>query len=689
MVKLTIDFIKKNLSPFVWLVGIISIYLIQFYAQNCFAKTNPPVWEGNKLGLEDKILSPWTAVTVQENIISCWGRDYTLDTSSLPKSIRSLDKELLSRPVELTVTSGGNSIPWNQALSSIKLSPNATRADLSGTWESTLPGQSAHINTKVSIEFDGMMLYEISVPDSEGKKIDNITIDIPLSNSIAVYRHRYGWGWKDISSSSGILPNTIGVIEKSQFRPYYWIGDDNRGLFWFSESDEMWPNGSESDAIQVIRTDKELLLRLVIKKTTQTLPSNWKLVFGLQATPVKPIPKNWRSTRLSPGRNANVNIIWPEPTTASMKYYGYPEAADANIFSKRVANLKAKGMEPAPYTCLTYLSTATPEWQQYMPQWMTSQFDTTSGDVKAFGASFARITPVGKGWSDFIVWKTKQFIDQFGITSLYHDNTQPYSDYSLLNGIGYIRNGIPQKAYPILGYRALSRRMYSVLKSYPGQTFTMAHMSSKLTIPILAYEDAYLDGEQFGGVVIDNYLDVLTLDAFRAEFVGKQWGLIPIFLPEFRQPYIDRVEPTRGLMALLMLHDVLIWPQWCNVSVVNEALAALDKFEYANADFIPYYAAKPGATTSIPNVYISAYSKNEGSSLLIIGNLGRDRKQGFVTLDSTIFKPDKHVLLSWPDNQKIESNGNSMNIDMDGLSYKMVAVRPLLKPPANLRLLAP
>jgi len=135
--------------------------------------------------------------------------------------------------------------------------------------------------------------------------------------------------------------------------------------------------------------------------------------------------------------------------------------------------------------------------------------------------------------------------------------------------------------------------MYSVLKSNPKQSLTIAHMSSKVTIPILAYEDAYLDGEQFGDVVKDNYLDVLTLEAFRTEFVGKQWGLIPIFLPEFRRPYIDKVEPTRGLMALLMLHDVLIWPEWCNVSVVNDALQALDKFEYADADFIPYYARNP------------------------------------------------------------------------------------------------
>jgi hypothetical protein len=649
-----------------------------FCAQNGIAETNIPEWMDNKIGLEDKVLWPWIPLTVKENKVSCWGRDYTFANSSLPESIRSVGEELLSRPAELTITSGDKIIYWKQALSSANLSPNATRADFYGTWKSAFANKpTINLNTKVSIEFDGLMLYEISVPDLEGKIIDNITIDIPLSNDIAMYRHRYGWDWKDIGSYSGSLPNTTGVIEKSKFRPFYWIGNDFRGLFWFSESDEMWPNGSNNDAIQLIRTDKELLFRLLIKKASQTLPANWNLVFGLQATPVKEIPKNWRSIRLAPAMKANIHIIWPEPTKGSLLYYGYPEAADQNVFAERILKLNEKGIKAAPYVCLTYLSTASPEWQKYSSQWSTSQFDTNSEDVKAFAAPFARISPLGSGWSDFIVWKTKKFMNQYGITSIYHDNTQPYGHTSLAGGVGYLRDGKPQMAFPILGYRSLYRRMYSVIKSIPKPTFTIAHMSSKVTIPVLAYEDAYLDGEQFGDVVKDNYLDVLTIEAFRAEFVGQQWGIIPIFLPQFRQPYIDRLEPTRGLMALLLLHDVLIWPEWCNLSVVNEALAALDKFEYTETDFIPYYTSNRSATTSMKDVYISSYQKNDGSTLLIIGNLSREHKRGMVKLDSAIFSSGKYQLTSWPDIQKIEPNGSSIEVDLNGLDYRMIAVRSL------------
>jgi hypothetical protein len=109
---------------------------------------------------------------------------------------------------------------------------------------------------------------------------------------------------------------------------------------------------------------------------------------------------------------------------------------------------------------------------------------------------------------------------------------------------------------------------------------------------------------------------------------------------------------------------------------VNKALAALDKFEHENAEFIAYYDSRPSATTSMKNVYISAYRKKDGSALLIIGNLSRDRKQGFVNIDSTIFESRMHVLKSWPEKQTIKPMGNSVYFDIDGLDYKMLVIIP-------------
>ena len=231
---------------------------------------------------------------------------------------------------------------------------------------------------------------------------------------------------------------------------------------------------------------------------------------------MKPLPRNWRRWRLSPGRNPNVFIHWPTPSPTSLRYYGYPEATDPRLFARYVADIHESKGKVVPYSCLTFLSAACPEWAYFRKAWEFGGGDAGSSDVAAYGATFAMASPAGKDYADFIVWKNKQFMERYGLDGVYHDNTHPYSSNNLAAGCGYMRDGQAQPTYPLLAYRDLYRRLYSVVKSQPRETFTMAHMSGKVTIPILAYDDSYLDGENFRGLVKDSYLDLMSLDTFRA-----------------------------------------------------------------------------------------------------------------------------------------------------------------------------
>jgi len=332
-----------------------------------------------------------------------------------------------------------------------------------------------------------------------------------------------------------------------------------------------------------------------------------------------------------------------------------------------VDGLHAQNVKAVPYLCLSFISAACPEWPFFQKQWAMGGGDASSSDVAAYGAVFALASPVGKGYSDFIVWKNKQFIDRFGVDGLYHDNTHPYSSSKIEAGCGYLRDGKARPTYPILGFRALYRRMYAVMKATKPDSFTMAHMSGKVTIPILAYDDSYLDGEHFRGRVKDSYLDLMSLDTFRAEFMGRQWGIMPFFLPEFTGDYAKAVEPTRGLMALLMIHDVSPWPIWCNAAVMNEALAALDEFGYVDADFIGYFDPTPPATTDMKDVYVSAYKRTDGRVLLIVANLSREDRKGEVRINLPTGK-----LLSWPDKQPLTATGGRVPLDVPRLGYRML-----------------
>jgi hypothetical protein len=628
-------------------------------------------WLGSKLGLADKVLPPWTPVTVRGPIISVWGRNYAFDRGPLPNRISSAGETLLSAPISLEVGVNGAAATTSEAVTFPATGGSDTRREVVGALRYTAGRNKVEVRGATAVEYDGMMWCELTVDHPEA--LDRLAIDIPLRAERALYRHRYAYTW-DSTKVTGNLPPGDGVVDQDKFIPYYWLGDNDRGLFWFCESDEMWPNGQQSGAVQVIRSAGRVTLRLNILAPGQKLPANWKLGFGLQATPVKPLPKAWRKWRLQPGRNANVSIIWPTPDPNSLRWYGYPEATDPVLFHQRVAGLHQAGVRAVPYLCLSFLSAACPEWPYFGKYWSMGPVDTGSADVAQYGAGFAMVSPLGKGYSDFIVNKTADFVKRYGVDGLYHDNTHPYSSTSGDAGLGYERDGQRYSTFPIRAYRDLYRRMYAVIKAKPTPTFTMAHMSGKVTIPILAYDDSYLDGEHFRGVVKDSYMDMLSLDTFRAEYMGRQWGIMPFFLPEFDAAHAQQVEPTRGLMALLMLHDTGVWPIWCNAEVVNEALAALDSFGYVDSDFVGYFSATPPATTDMADVYVSAYRK-PGKTLLVVGNTGREERAGEVTVSAAGlgFTPRRAML--WPSKQALTLAGGKLHLTVPGLGYQMVVVQ--------------
>ena len=630
-------------------------------------------WRGNRYGLEDRVIPPWTPLQAGATQFRCWGREIDFGSAVLPVQITSAGEPLLARPISLTAAVAGKPVTWTaQAL---RPGPSsATRAEWSGELVGTAGDLPVKLNIRVAAEYDGVLVVDLSGAEFAGLALDQFSLDIPVKAERALYRHRWAADW---AGPAGAVPPGDGVVDKASFIPYAWLGDNDRGLFWFCESDQFWPNGESGNAFETVRAPAEVVLRLNLLAAGQKLPADWVYRFGLQATPVKPIAKDWRKWRLLPAKGGNVSILWPSPSPNSLRYYGYPEATTPELFDQGIAALHATGVKAVPYLCLSYVSAACAEWPFFAKAWAMGSADSGSSDVAAYGAAFAMASPVGADYADFIVGKTAQFAERYGIDGLYHDNTHPYGSASLEAGCGYLRDGKRRPTYPILGYRALYRRMYNVAKAWPRETFTMAHMSGKVTIPILAYEDSYLDGEHFRGKVKDSYMDMFTLDTFRAEFMGRQWGILPYFLPEFDAEHRKLVEPTRGLMGLLLAHDVAVWGIWCNLAVVDEAYAALDEFGYVESEFLPYFAAVPPAATELPDVIVSGYRRPDGRVLLVVANLSREARSGAVRLDPAGLKLAKVARVhAWPAKTEVVLADQRLNLEVPGLGYRLLLVEP-------------
>jgi hypothetical protein len=633
-------------------------------------------WRGNRVGLEDRVIPPWTPLQASATQFRCWGREVTFGQAGLPQQISSAGESLLARPITIRATIAGTPVAWTASpLRLVKASD--TRAEWAGELTGEAAGQPVRLTVALAAEYDGVLGVALSGAEFARLAVDQFSIEIPVKPERALYRHRWAPTW---GTPAGAVPAGEGVVDNAPFIPSAWLGDNDRGLFWFCESDQYWPNGDSDHAVEVVRrSGSEIVLCLNLVAPGQKLPADWLYRFGLQATPVKPLPKDWRKWRLLPAKSGNVSILWPGPTPDSLRHYGYPEATTPTLFAKRVDDLHGRNVKAVPYLCLSYLSTASPEWPFFAAKWAMGAVDTSASDVAAYGAGFAQVSPLAEGYSDFIVGATARFAAQYGLDGLYHDNTHPYGSAALAANCGYERDGERRKTYPILGYRALYRRMYGVAKSWPRETFTMAHMSGKVTIPILAYDDSYRDGEQFRGRVKDSYLDMFTLDEFQAEFMGRQWGVMPFFLAQFDAgTYAKQVEPTRGMMALLLVHDVSLWADVCNVAVVDQVYAEVDAFGIVEAEFLPYFAAVPPATTDLPDVLASGYRRADGRVLLVVANLAREARSGTVTLNPAGLRLAKvGQVLAWPEKTPLAADGLRLTLTVPGLGYRLLVAEPV------------
>jgi hypothetical protein len=633
-------------------------------------------WKDNSIGEQAGVLPPWTPLQVRRGdkstfSVACWGREYQFGASPFPTQIIAKNEMLLAAPIALKVLAGGKEISWQN--SSAKITTQSPAAvEIEGHAQSA---SGVLLTTKMRLEFDGLMMLDFDLKAPPDFKAEAVSLEIPVRETSALYQHRWTPSW---AGKTGALPAATGVVDSDNFIPYYWLGDNERGLFWFCESAQHWPNFQDKNAVQVVREPINKTGAVTMRfhlLEDQAVPQNWKFTFGLQATPVKPIPRDWRKRRLLPATRGNVSIIWPTPEKNSMAYYGYPEATDPALFAARIKDLHDKGIAAVPYSALSYFSEAAPEWPWFKPEWSSGSGDAGSSDVAQYGAVFARIVPTSKTYSDFIIWKNQQFMRQFKLDGYYHDNSHPYPCDSGQDGCGWKdASGATQPVYPFMAYRDLYRRLYAMAKKEKPDAFLMAHMSGKIGIPFLAYEDSYLDGENFRGVVKDSYMDVVGLDYWRTELMGKQWGLMPFFLPEFDAEHSAQIEPTRGLAALVMLHDVSVWPIWSNITVWNEMYDALDAFGYADSDFIPYFDPTPPASTDMKDVYISVYKRSDGRALAIVGNTSREDRSGTVTLNAKRIGLATSGVLSWPDKTPVVRDGEKIKLDVPRLGYRMLLI---------------
>ena len=241
-----------------------------------YAAPDRPVWLGSDLGKTDEVPAPWTPLSVDGGTVGCWGREYVFGDSALPTQVVTQGEPLLRDAVRLTVSVEGRQ-------TSLGAVPDAVfagnEAEVRGSWSSPLGPLVCRGSG--SIQFDGFFRVDLELRPEQDTKIDELELVVPLSAEATLYHHANGT-WTKLSDAGGIGD---GPWRKTlPFVPYVWIGSERGGLAWFCESNDGWRNSAEERAVEIVRTEEGVDLRVHFFDVRTTLSETVLSYFALDYT---------------------------------------------------------------------------------------------------------------------------------------------------------------------------------------------------------------------------------------------------------------------------------------------------------------------------------------------------------------------------------------------------------------------
>jgi len=275
-------------------------------------------WENNPAGRERVVIPPFTPLEADEarRTVSCVLRRHELAGTGLWDQVWSQDRPLLAAPMRLEAEVAGKT--HVAAGGKVSLTDKAAdRVKGSAAWAAgPIQGQ-----TEFDFDYDGMAKIALHLAPAE-VQVDRMQLVIPMKTDEAWLMHPvtdllrfhyagripdgkgrlwdYGGKLKEVQYTETGGPAADGKVWDSRhagrwqlpgpFVPYIWLGGPERGICWFAENDRDWSLDPAKPCLE-IRKDgvvTALVVRLVTKPVVLKRPRT--IVFGLMATPAKPMP---------------------------------------------------------------------------------------------------------------------------------------------------------------------------------------------------------------------------------------------------------------------------------------------------------------------------------------------------------------------------------------------------------------
>lgn len=673
-------------------------------------------WEGNTLGITDKIYPPFLPITVKGREVGVVLRKYQTGGLGLWDSVQTVNHELLAGPIALKIDKGAV-LKGTGKFTDVK--PHAV------VYEGRAAAPTVQVKTRCTTEYDGCLKVEVDLlPGKKKEAVKALWLEIPIKDAEARLWHCATTGLRN--NPAGATPAGEGDVWNStqypdgnwygNFKCYLWLGGEERGLCWFADNDRGWVLDVQKDKqapCLVLHREKGVLtLRVNLIQQPFTITEPRQIVFGLMASPAKPMPSFWRKLTQN-SRNGNNPMLgwmgseyWGANENCASKYprnhdfsildamrdarLGKPVNQDAVIkaFDEKNFQLGMAMGEKTRDDILNLLRVSmnmaanVPKGSYYSVYW--DEFhstDWTHEEVKTFQNEWSGNFGYGSvggevpSHRDFAAWYAAEFIKR-GL-GLYFDNAFPKRAYDTLTTAAYrLPNGEIQPSASMWSHRAYLKRIW-LLHRELGPTdimpMMMIHMTNTHIIPYMVWNDANLDLEWFYGP--EPAQAKYPHELLRAESLGLQSGNIPLALARVlntkskEEEYI--AERTRA--GAMMVHEIKPDPGSGSIAT----LTPLFDFGYGEDDCTVYnywhdnYPVKSSNDTQVKSLLL----QRRGELLLLLCTWNPKPETVTLTLNS------KSLVLSPTNATDVETKAalpyanNTLTVPLDGYGVRMIRLK--------------
>ena len=584
-------------------------------------------WEKDRLGITEEVFAPFTPVRTAGDRVSVVLREQRMNRFGLWDSVVSKGKELLAAPMALVaIDENNNDLDWRGSVAMASATPHVA------VYRATSVCPAVAIEATSAIEMDGMMRVRLKLnPVEKPVALRRLSLEIPLKDDLVPLLHES----TDIirAAYAGVLPAGDGEIWNSKqsnrqpawlnaFTSYIWMGGPERGLAWFAENDKGWITAKNYDAplMHIRRENGRVTLRVDLVNVPGPLAKPTELVFGIQASPTRPVPADYRSKAITLGGVGlpvhpwgGLSCSWKSPWMDRWEVVdkviqgrngGTVDRAWFERFEKQFDVPKVHGIQSWLDDVCRFASTARPltspdpvyfeemyvlpfipEYHVFQDEWSTERLaerSTASVDVYRNSGGHEvnpnASTNYSPSYQDYCLSLMNQWM-QRGV-SMYWDNTYLKLATNPWTSAAYVcSDGRTQPATVLWNERQYMQRTWNLMnqwrrKGVPRPLEFVAHMTNEQILPLFswstcnydiemsqsAYARAFPDSYQPG----EPYMPAFLL----AESTGLQVGAYPYIVhhvfedqcnlpPEAIGAAPGPIEIGRREWGMRMVHEII------------------------------------------------------------------------------------------------------------------------------------